>query len=62
VSERLKDNITILRLLEEYLRHYPDMRFGQALVNLNIVEKDKDPFYDEPASTLERMITFKGGK
>lgn len=62
MSERLKVNITILRLLEEYLRHYPDMRFGQALVNLNIVEKDKDPFYDEPGDTIERMLILRGEK
>lgn len=57
-------NKEILRLLTNFLEDYPDNRFGQALVNLNIVQPIddstytlgvKDPFYDRPEDMLERV-------
>jgi len=63
---RKEANDAILINLKYYLEAYPDMRFGQALVNLNIVKSDNsshnallgvclDPFYDESEDTLKRM-------
>lgn len=34
---RLESNLEILRRLETYLKTWPDMRFGQALINLDIL-------------------------
>lgn len=58
---RLEYNNLILDKLTQYLHKYPDIRFGQALVNLNIVKFNKygsvdDPFYEESKVTFERMI------
>jgi hypothetical protein len=61
---RKTDNLEILNRLSEYLAKNPDMRFGQALRNLGIVNDYKDGydalvwkniFYEEPSKTLERM-------
>lgn len=67
---RLENNIILLNHLEEYIKKYPDIRFGQALSNLNLAthrqhqnidgqgEKDflyEDIFYEEPAETLFKL-------
>ena len=54
-------NEKILKVLTKYLEENPEIRFGQALINLNILqyEKDKyvvfDPFSDESVDIYQRM-------
>lgn len=63
ISERQKVNLQILNKLHDYFLAYPDIRFGQALANLNIIEYDRtkltpeviDPFFEESADILEKV-------
>jgi len=58
-------NIVIVEKLKELVNKYPDLRFGQILVNSNIIELVPDynntalvaldPYYEEPEVTWERM-------
>ena len=62
---RLKNNLEILKKLEQYIRKYPDMRFGQALENLGLVKYHIDmknetnywesEFYTESSELLKRL-------
>jgi len=64
-SVRLHANLELLRILETYLRTYPDMRFSQALINLDMVQLDKDDFYTEPTELLKRVyqaLEERGGQ
>lgn len=71
MDQRLKYNTEILYLLAKYLDANPEIRFGQALVNLNIIETENDPntmdgirykdFYnDEPIVMHKRMSRYIG--
>ena len=61
VKMRKEYNKKILKVLTKYLEENPEIRFGQALINLNILqnEKDKnvvfDPFSDESVDIYQRM-------
>lgn len=65
--ERQKYNELILEKLSKLVEKYPDLRFGQILVNCNIIvyknDYDKvvpiDPFYEEPEITWKRMKNSK---
>ena len=65
--ERQKYNKLILETLSKLVDKYPDLRFGQILVNAEIItyKNDydemvvKDPFYEEPEVTWERMKNNK---
>lgn len=70
IKGREKYNTEILFELIKYLNTNPDIRFGQALINLNILELDKnstllsgpmykDPFNDESATIYNRMVKVK---
>jgi hypothetical protein len=62
---RQECNIEILNRLGDYILSHPDIRFGQALVNLNILNIVydslgenpivSDPYYEESVQTLRRM-------
>lgn len=57
---RQEANRKILEVIAQKIEKYPDMRFGQLLVNLNIIQTDyegriMDPFYKESVNTLEDM-------
>jgi len=60
-------NVAIVEKLKELVNKYPDMRFGQILVNAEIItyKNDydemvpKDPYYEEPEFTWERMKNNK---
>ena len=62
--ERREANRKILEILGEYVDKYPDWRFGQILVNSNVVTVIHtsngtvcdDPFYEESKVTLEKAI------
>ena len=70
--ERQKYNKLILEILSKLVEKYPDLRFGQILANAEIItyKNDydemvpRDPYYEEPEVTLERMknnkFAFKG--
>ena len=65
--ERQKYNKLILETLSKLVEKYPDLRFGQILVDCNIIvyenDYDKvvpiDPFYEEPEITWKRMKNSK---
>lgn len=60
-------NTAIVRKLQELVEEYPDLRFGQILVNTGIIELQMmgdrliaiDPFNEEPEITWERMTNNK---
>lgn len=62
-KNRQQDNFKILDILFEYLKKNPDIRFGQALSNLNLATHRKeselarymDIFYEEPSETLTKI-------
>lgn len=58
-------NKAIINKLQELIEEYPDLRFGQLLVNCGIIttfEDDSgrivafDPFYTESEKTWQRVI------
>ena len=61
--ERKKYNKLILETLSKLVEKYPDLRFGQILVNCDIIvyknDYDKvvpiDPFYEESEITWNRV-------
>jgi len=54
-------NTDIVRLLLNFINTNPDQRLGQALINLSIIERNKENsnlsnlYYEEPDETLERV-------
>lgn len=44
--KRQKANLAIVKELEKFFRAYPDQRFGQALVNLDLVKPETYESYD----------------
>ena len=71
--ERQKSNKLILKILSILVEKYPDLRFGQILVNCGIIRYEPsvlcegqredillvDPFNEESEVTLERMLSNK---
>ncbi len=70
MKDRQTSNLLILTILSDYLKKYPDIRFSQALLNLNIVkqldvqprhpndwpdQRWADEFYLEPEDLLKRI-------
>lgn len=63
IERRQDANLDILTIIEEEVMKYPDLRFGQILVNLGIIEYErcdgipttKDPFNEESVVTLNRI-------
>lgn len=66
IVRRQQANLEILKNIEEMVNKYPDLRFGQILVNLGIIQYQrdpasfdiigiKDPFNEESVVTLNRM-------
>lgn len=63
IERRQDANLDILTIIEEAVMKYPDLRFGQILVNLDIIEYElcgdipitKDPFNEESVITLNRI-------
>lgn len=57
---RQEANKKILEKLAKMVEEHPDWRFGQILMNANVLircdfTKCLDPFYDESVKTLENM-------
>lgn len=65
IEKRQNANVEILQMIGDAVMKYPDLRFGQILVNLGIIEYErntydetlitKDPFHEESVVTLNRM-------
>lgn len=60
IFKRKSANEEILSILKDYLENHPEIRFVQALWNLNIMRVDDnyvivDDFYEEPTDTLKRI-------
>ena len=52
---RLECNKIIISKLSEFLKDNPDIRFGQALWILGILDDDIDSFNEEPLDVLNRL-------
>ena len=71
--ERQKYNRLILETLSKLIEKHPDLRFGQILVDCDIIRYEPsvlcdgqrediliiDPFYEEPEITWKRMLLNK---
>ena len=65
IEKRQEANLDILTAIGEMVMKCPDLRFGQILANLGIIEYErntydetlitKDPFNEESVVTLNRM-------
>lgn len=68
IERRQGANLEILTIIEEAVMKYPDLRFGQILANLGVIEYEhisrdsdeyikavKDPFNEESVVTLNRI-------
>lgn len=66
IRMRQDANMEILDILKKYFTEYPDIRFSQALVNLQIIRYTNtlaeggrmeviDPFNEESTDILERI-------
>lgn len=57
-------NKVILQLIADKVMMEPDLRFGQILIDLKVLKTVdvanvpvvEDPFYEEPKTTLKRML------
>lgn len=60
---RQRANLELLELLRGYFLRHPDIRFGQALLNLDVLQMRElgedfvvaDPYHEEPHVTLQRV-------
>ena len=73
MTKRQDDNKVILDIISHYVENYPDLRFGQILVNSDIIKYEPsvlcegqredilviDPFYEESEITWKRMCDNK---
>lgn len=59
IKRRQECNNKIIQRLSEYVNKYPEIRFLQALYNLDIVKVNEDQWYEESQDTLENMIKEK---
>ena len=68
MTKRQDDNKVILDIISHYVENYPDLRFGQILVDtkaIKLVDTSagiivEDPFNEEPEVTLNRMLFNNG--
>lgn len=65
IENRQEYNIKILDIIAEYIERNPEIRFGQALINLKILNyipcsacgsKVSDPFNEESETMYNRMM------
>lgn len=57
---RLEANRELLKLISEYIKKNPDIRFGQALVNVGLIERPNDIFYIESEEHLKKVQLTTG--
>lgn len=54
-NNRLECNLEIVTQLFKYFMQHPDIRFQQALIDLNLIIPDSDLYYEESSVTLKRI-------
>jgi hypothetical protein len=71
MKTRKEANQDILFLFTKFMEKYPDLRFGQILHSLRVLDMEehdtpdgvfhtvKDPFYEESTVTLNRILGIK---
>lgn len=71
IEKRQEYNIKILDILAEQVERYPNLRFGQILINTNVLKHyctDPsgfhvfDPFNEESVDTYERIMERQCGE
>jgi hypothetical protein len=55
VKNRQIYNREIVKKISEMVEKYPDLRFTQILLNMEILDKKRDLFYEESLTTLMRV-------
>ena len=67
IDKRQEYNIKILDILAEQVERYPNLRFGQILINTNVLKhycmdpsgfQVFDPFNEESVDTYERIMDY----
>lgn len=67
IEKRQEYNLKIVDILAEQVERYPNLRFGQILINTNVLKHYAmdpngfqvfDPFYEESADTYERIMDY----
>lgn len=67
IGKRQEYNIKILDILAEQVERYPNLRFGQILINTNVLKhycmdpsgfQVFDPFNEESVDTYERIMDY----
>lgn len=67
IEKRQEYNIKILDILAEQVERYPNLRFGQILINTNVLKHYAtdpsgfhvfDPFYEESVDIYERIMDY----
>lgn len=59
IKMRQKANMEILRILKEYLENYPDMRFGQALMNLDILHYKNSKYENSDSYNVQDPFNYE---
>ena len=71
IGKRQEYNIKILDILAEQVERYPNLRFGQILINTNVLKhycmdpsgfQVFDPFNEESVDTYERIMETQSGE
>lgn len=53
---RQEANQEIIKILSRWVHTWPEARFGQLLINLNVILLHEDPFMTESSIILKRLI------
>jgi len=64
INDRQNYNYKLLDIIAEYIYNYPELRFGQVLANVGVIQYDDekqnhpviDPFYEESKEMYNRII------
>lgn len=71
IGKRQEYNIKILDILAEQVERYPNLRFGQILINTNVLKhycmdpsgfQVFDPFNEEPVDMYNRIMETQCGE
>ncbi len=71
IDKRQEYNLKILDILAEQVERYPNLRFGQILINTNVLKhycmdpsgfQVFDPFNEESVDTYERIMERQCGE
>jgi hypothetical protein len=71
IPKRKESNQELLSILQEIVNKHPELRFGQIISNLRVVDWERkqgggvemyDPFFEESVDTLKRVKEQYYGK